>query len=1050
MATRTWGGGSGLWTDPTQWLGDIAPLPDDTEVISAGTVSIPAGGSLDAANVLLGESEFAFTSATLALSGTALGSNVTIDGTGLAALSITGAVGDFGTIDASAAGGTFTIGTAALGATPGQLVLLGFGQLAVSNGDTLLLDGTIANHDTITVGAGSSFVNDGTVAQAGAAFEVESGGTLTGSGVFTIGRYSSLWFLAGAAPSAQSVRFTDAGGRLLLADPSIFTGQISNFQQGDLIDLTATLADSATYNAATGLLTVTDGGSVVATLNLQGPASGAMMTVSDGSGGTLIELPGTLTRVDYTIAGDDRAMDAEQVRAGMTTAAGTPITGAGVKIGIISNSFDANPGFGAADPANAAAIAGYLPLNAATDTCAVTVLNDATGSGDDNEGMAMAEEVYQVAPGAQLYFAAGGSSETGFASAISSLQAAGCQVIVDDLSFYDQPFFQVAGPADTAIETAIAAGVSYFTAAGNDGDASYQAAFAPQLVPLGTGFRQEQEEAEIFGNGTPYQTVTLLGGVTTTIALQWAAPYGSTSSALSMDLFDTDGTLVQQSQPAFGGAAEATLTFTPTQTTQYQLAIFGSLAAGTAFKYILFGSEGGGSTAGGTIDDPAADNAGTVMGQDLVPGVNAVGAIEFSDTPAFGASAYYTEDYSANGPAELLFDAFGNPLATPQVESGISFIAPVGSATSLSGFAPFDGTSAAAPNAAAVAALMLQADPALTPTQITAMLEQSADTLGLSADQQGAGLVQATQAVTRALDTARAGVVADFTGDGTSDILWSNASTGRVVEWLMTGGSISAASTLLADPTWTVVGSGDFTGNGTSDLLWQNTSTGTVVEWQMTNGTVSAGATLLTDPAWTVAGTGDFYGTGTDDILWQNASTGQVVAWEMSGFVRLTAATLLDDPTWSIVGTGDFTGSGTDDILWQNKSTGTVVEWLMNNGGASSGATLLTDPNWTVAGTGDFTGNGVDDILWRNASTGAVVEWLMNNGTVSSASTLLVDPNWNVAGVGDYTGNGTDDILWRNAGTGQTVEWLMNGGAPVSGASLLTDSAWAPVHALLA
>ena len=711
MANRIWAGGTGLWTDATQWIGDMAPIPGDSEVVDSGTVTFPSGGSFDAATIALG-SALVGAPATFIASGTAFGSNFTIDSSGAdgdAALVVNGGVGDFGTINASAPGGLFTIATNAQGTSPGVLVLLDFAQLNVTGGDTVILDGAVANHGTITIGSGGTFANNGTVAQSSGAFEVESGGILAGSGVFTIGLYSSLYFQAGSAPSSQAVRFSDVGGRLLLATPSNYTGLVSNFQQGDLIDLTATVADAATYDATTDTLTVTEAGAVVATLKVQGPASGAMTVAADGSGGTLIEVPGTLTRVKYTIAGDDRAMDAPQVRSSMTTQSGAPITGAGVKIGIISNSFDASPGIGANDPANAAAIAGYLPLNAATDTSAVTVLSDAVGSGDDNEGMAMAEEIYQVSPGAQLYFASGGNTLTSFASAVSALQAAGAQVIVDDLSFYAAPFFQVAGPADTAIQTAINDGVSYFSAAGNVGDASYQAAYAPQTVTLANG---KQATAEVFSNGSPYQTITLLVGVTTTIALQWALPYGSTATPLSMDLFTISGSLVAQSSVASGGAAEATLTISPTTTTQYQLAILGTLPAGTQFKYVLFGSENGGATAGGTIDDPAAD-AGTVFGQAMIPGVNAVGAIQSVDTPAFGATAYYTDDYSAIGPSDLLFDSSGNALATPTIESEPNFVAPVGSATTV--FAPFDGTSAAAPNAAAVAALMLQADPGFRP-----------------------------------------------------------------------------------------------------------------------------------------------------------------------------------------------------------------------------------------------------------------------------------------------------------------------------------------------
>jgi subtilisin family serine protease len=67
-------------------------------------------------------------------------------------------------------------------------------------------------------------------------------------------------------------------------------------------------------------------------------------------------------------------------------------------------------------------------------------------------------------------------------------------------------------------------------------------------------------------------------------------------------------------------------------------------------------------------------------------------------------------------------------------------------------FAPFYGTSAAAPCAAAVAALMLQADPELTPGQVTQLLEQSAEPTTGPAMSGGAGLIQAPAAVQLALN----------------------------------------------------------------------------------------------------------------------------------------------------------------------------------------------------------------------------------------------------------------------------------------------------------
>jgi hypothetical protein len=737
------------------------PGLDDFDIIASGIVSLPSDANWDALNISLGAAK-PEDAPVLQLDGGSLGYFTTVQSTAdqaFATLEISGVTGFAGVIDASADGGKFTIRA---GEGPGEaLVLMDGAYMDASGGDTIQLAGTLDNHGVIEVESGSQFIDNGVLAMASASFEVYAGGTLSGSGMVQIGMYSSLHLDAGAGICALPVTFTDVGGRLLLGDPSAFTGEIFNFQQGDLIDLTATLANAATYDATSGVLTVNENGSVVATLTVHGPASGAMKVLPDGNGGTLVEPLGTQDRLYYTAGAADHAMHGDAARQ-LTTKAGAAINGTGVKIGIISTSFDAQPGAGAADPANYAALTGHLPLNAASGTSAVTVLSDASGPGYDNEGLAMAELVHQSAPGAQLYFASGDGGPDALAAAVTALQNAGCTVIVDDLTYWQEPFFQITGAVDLAIRAAAASGVSYITSAGNAGAAAYQAAFAPADVTLLDG---SAAAAQVFSNGTPYQTLMLQGGVTTTIALQWAVPWPASGQTvpdlLTCGLFDASGALVASGTQAgastspagYGTAPETLLTFTPAETSQYRLYIAGDLPAGVTFKYILYGTLDGATTVPGTIDDPAA-TAGTVAGHAMMPAVTAVGAVDFATTPAYGSPVSYASYYSSAGGSQLLFDWQGNALTTPRAVPQPALLAPVGAATTVAGFAPFTGTSAAAPAVAAVAALMLQANPKLTPADIRSILAESATDLDLPASQQGAGLIDAQKAVQLALAAA--------------------------------------------------------------------------------------------------------------------------------------------------------------------------------------------------------------------------------------------------------------------------------------------------------
>ena len=79
----------------------------------------------------------------------------------------------------------------------------------------------------------------------------------------------------------------------------------------------------------------------------------------------------------------------------------------------------------------------------------------------------MAQIVHDLAPGASIDFATVEGGELAFAKHIRDLAAAGASVIVDDVAYYDEPFFQD-GPVAAAIDEVTAEGVTYLTAAGND------------------------------------------------------------------------------------------------------------------------------------------------------------------------------------------------------------------------------------------------------------------------------------------------------------------------------------------------------------------------------------------------------------------------------------------------------------------------------------------------------------------------------------------------------------------------------------------------------
>jgi hypothetical protein len=272
---------------------------------------------------------------------------------------------------------------------------------------------------------------------------------------------------------------------------------------------------------------------------------------------------------------------------------------------------------------------------------------------------------------------------------------------------------------------------------------------------------------------------------------------------------------------------------------------------------------------------------------------------------------------------------------------------------------------------------------------------------------------------------------ADFNGDGRSDVLWFNPSTGQSSIWFMNGTATPPTVSVPSVPVgWAPVVTGDFNGDGKSDIFWRNASTGQTSVWLMNGATYMVTYATPTVPGpWTPPASADLDGNGRSDIIWHNPSTGQTSFWMFSGTGSFSTLTGPNAPNgYTLRATGDFNGDGRGDLFWHNTSTGQTLVWLMNGTGVSSSFAMFTPPTaWIVAGSVDFNGDLRSDILWFNTSTGQTSIWLMN-GTASPTS--LTGPTsaagFVPAGLGDYNGNGTGDIFWRNPSTGQTRVWLMN------------------------
>ena len=239
-----------------------------------------------------------------------------------------------------------------------------------------------------------------------------------------------------------------------------------------------------------------------------------------------------------------------------------------------------------------------------------------------------------------------------------------------------------------------------------------------------------------------------------------------------------------------------------------------------------------------------------------------------------------------------------------------------------------------------------------------------------------------------------------------------------------------------------VVGStaNDFNGDGNSDIVWQNPTTGDRGFWLMNGTSFSSWVDVgIVSTDWHIAATADFNSDGQADILWENTVTGDRCFWLMSGTGFGSWVDIgIVSTDWRIAAAADFNGDGQTDILWENSVTGDRIFWLMNGTSFVSSLDLgVISTSLRIVGAADFNGDGKADIVWENTSTGKRVIWFMNGTTLISSLNLgIVSTDWHIAALGDYNGDGKTDILWENTVSGDRGFWIMNG---------TTFSAWVDI-----
>jgi subtilisin family serine protease len=461
------------------------------------------------------------------------------------------------------------------------------------------------------------------------------------------------------------------------------------------------------------------------------------------------------------------------------------LRGSGITIGVLSDSYDAatEPAVTTARQDVASNDLPGLASSCSDQQLPVDVLQDfSPGPGKEagDEGRAMLQILHDLAPHAQLAFATAFNGEESFAQNIEALAApkseggAEADVIVDDVGYFEEPFFQD-GPVAAAIDRVTSEGVTYLTAAGNNTlfetgttheIASWEApefrdsGACPTVVASLSGFNGSH--CMDFDPGAETDRtfwITIKPKRTLTVDLQWAEPWNGILTDLDAFLLSSSSSKVLTGSVEENNGPEGTqrpyevLQWTnetnASETVQLVINRFSGLAP--RLKFILMENGGG---VGATQYPVSA--GGDVVGPTIYGHAGAASAITVAAVP-FDESAE-VEPYSSRGPVTHYFGAVEGvtpalSLALPEEVAKPDLAATDCGATTFFAFLSggkwrFCGTSAAAPHAAAVAALVRQAKPTLPAQQVRGALTGTARPIGsFGPNAAGAGLLDAFAAI---------------------------------------------------------------------------------------------------------------------------------------------------------------------------------------------------------------------------------------------------------------------------------------------------------------
>ena len=368
-----------------------------------------------------------------------------------------------------------------------------------------------------------------------------------------------------------------------------------------------------------------------------------------------------------------------------------------------------------------------------------------------DEGRAMLQIVHDVAPKAKLAFATAFVSKVGFANNIRRLRTeANCDVIVDDVLYTEEPMFSdgiIAQAVDDVVTSSVLAGpkCAYFSSAGNYEGGGYVSNFNPVSDVVARAglpnqnLKLDQVPAGLTSGGFHNFNPDPAGPVDISqrffadvddeveFDLQWNDPFdlpGGVTTDYNILIFDADGNYLSSASGTSDNfmteeAIEDVLLDNVGDAAYYQIAITraGNVPAtpvARKLRYLVIDNFGGLGA-----EEYYQPKAPATFGHCCAKGAFGTAAYVYTDFPSnpVGASVLFHSSRTFPRPdrPRLILMRLEIAWPNPDVRLKPDIAAPDGGNTTFfgddyegDGFPNFFGTSAAAPHAAGVAALLLQ------------------------------------------------------------------------------------------------------------------------------------------------------------------------------------------------------------------------------------------------------------------------------------------------------------------------------------------------------